>query len=216
MFASATSIFSAGSAFRWVRDQLCLDLAGDAGAGVSRDAYNRMTALAATSPLGANRLLFNPSLAGGNALDPSPRIRGAFSGLDLRHTRADLIRAAMEGITLGLRLALDALRREAALSDDMLLVGGGSRSPLWRQIFADAFNTNILTTNVGQQAASLGAMAIGAVGCGLWPDFARVDQVHQQPDVTRPIAENVAQYEAILPVFRRLRACQAEIADLWE
>ena len=97
----------------------------------------------------------------------------------------------------------------------MLLVGGGSRSALWRQIFADAFNSNILTTNVGQEAASLGAMAVGVVGCGLWPGFARVDDVHRLQAVTRPIPEHVAQYEAILPGFRRLRACQAEIADLW-
>jgi len=75
------------------------------------DPYERMTALAAESPVGAKNLLFNPSLAGGSSLEPSPHLRGAFVGLDLGHTQADVIRAALEGIALNLRVALDELPR---------------------------------------------------------------------------------------------------------
>ena len=78
MYTSAVSIFSAGTSFRWVRDQLCRNLVMQAGQQ-GTDAYDLMTALAAESPPGAHRLLFNPSLAGGTALDGSPDIRGAYS-----------------------------------------------------------------------------------------------------------------------------------------
>ncbi len=130
-----------------------------------------MTAEAVTSPIGANYLLFNPNMAGGTSMSPSPNIRGAFLGMDLRHTRADMIRAAMEGISMELRIALDALRKMDTFESEMLVVGGGSHSKLWRQILADVYEMNIVKTTIDQQAAALGAAACAAVGTGIWDDF---------------------------------------------
>ena len=159
MFTSAIGMFSAGTSLRWVRDQLCANLTFQAE-GDGRDAYDVMTELAERSPPGARKLLFNPSLAGGSSLEPSPHIRGAFLGLDLGHTQADLIRAALEGIALNARLMLDALRALGKVGHEMVVVGGGSRSRLWRQILADALEIEVLKTNVGQEAGSLGAAAL--------------------------------------------------------
>lgn len=213
MFTSAVSIFSAGTSFRWVRDQLCQNLAAQAEAQ-NTDGYDLMTALAAESPVGANRLLFNPSLAGGTALDASPNIRGAYVGIDLGHTQADVIRAAMEGIAMGLRLALDELRWLTRLSGEMLIVGGGGRSKLWRQICADVYNIPVVKTNVDQQAAALGAAAVAAVGTGLWDDFGKIDEIHQIEAVARPVPEHNAIYEQLLPVYARAAQFQSEIGDM--
>jgi len=111
-----------------------------------------MTDLAQQSPVGSNKLLFNPSLAGGSSLDASPAIRGAFLGLGLGHTQSDVVRATLEGIALNLRLVLDELRCLGDVGREMVVVGGGSRSPLWRQILADALQVDIVKTNVGQEA----------------------------------------------------------------
>jgi len=178
----------------------------------ANDQFGR--ALAAQSPVGANRLLFNPSLGGGTTLDSSRNIRGAYLGLDLRHTQADLIRAAMEGIALGLRRVLDVLRELTPLADEMLLVGGGSRSALWRQICADVYNMTIVKTNIDQEAAALGAAAVAAVGTGLWPDFDRIDAIHKVEQITHPIAQNVMIYERLLPIFTKAAHYQAELGDM--
>ncbi len=138
-----------------------------------------MNELAAASPVGAHALLFNPSLAGGSSLEPSPHIRGAFAGIDLRHTRGDLVRAGMEGIAMNLGAVLEVLRRFVPLAPEMLMVGGGSKSALWRQIFADVYRMDCVKTNVDQEAGSLGAAAVAAVGAGLWNGFEKVDEVHQ-------------------------------------
>lgn len=212
MFTSAVAIFSGGTSLRWVRDQLCRDLAARAEAeGV--DPYERMTALAAESPVGAKNLLFNPSLAGGSSLEPSPHLRGAYIGLDLGHTQADVIRAALEGIALNLRVALDELRRLGRVGPAMIAVGGASRSPLWRQILADALEIDIVKTNVGQDAGSLGAAAVAAVACGLWPDFRRIEQVHRVEAVSHPEPVNVQVYRRLLPVFRQVRADLARAGE---
>ncbi len=141
MFASATAIFSAGNSFRWLRDNVCRDLLNE------NNPYDAMTKLAEKSPVGANRLIFNPSLAGGSSLDKSPNVKGGFIGLQLEHTQNDLIRATLEGICLNLRLAMDVLADYTEFLDDMLIVGGGGKSQFWRSLFADIYNKNIIETN---------------------------------------------------------------------
>ena len=114
-----------------------------------------MTALAWQSPVGGRGLLFNPSLAGGSSLDAGANIRGALLGLDLRHTQADVIRATLEGIALNLRLVLDVLRGLGPVGGEMVVVGGAAAASSGRKIFADAWEIDILKTNVGQEAGSL-------------------------------------------------------------
>jgi xylulokinase len=212
MFTSAVSIFSAGNSFRWLRDNLFPDLK-EIAAQSGQDVYELMTELAANSPLGANKLLFNPSLAGGSSQEPNPEIRGAYSGLDLGHTRADLVRSGLEGIALNLGAVLEVLRGFVELSDEMVIVGGGSKSELWRQIFADVFNMKIVKTNIGEDAGSLGAAALAAVGSGLWSDFSRIDHIHQIESVQSPITGNVEVYQQLAAVFETLRQAQGEIGE---
>ena len=213
MFTSAVGVFSTGTSFRWVRDHLCRDLvrqAQDTGA----DVYDLMTAQAGRSPVGAGKLLFNPSMAGGSSLDESTNIRGAFIGLDLAHTQADVIRATMEGVAMALRVGLDALRKLTQISDEIVVVGGGSRSELWRQIHADLFRMNVVKTNIDQQAAALGAAALGAVGTGLWSDFARIDEIHQVQSVAAPIVANSDAYDKLMTVFRKGAHCSAQLGNM--
>jgi xylulokinase len=213
MFTSAVSIFAAGSALNWVIENILADLRSGAP-GEETDPYARLEELARRSPVGANKLLFNPSLSGGSTVHLSPDIRGAFIGLDLSHGKADIARAAMEGIAMELRLALDAFRELGVRWSEMLLAGGGSKSDLWRQIFADAYNTTIIKTNIDQDAASLGAAAVAAVGTGLWKDFDRIDAIHQVEDVKEPIPENNERYEKLLPIFKSASAAQAKLGEM--
>jgi xylulokinase len=173
-----------------------------------------MTELAAESPIGAKRLLFNPSLAGGSSLDASPHIRGALLGLDLGHTQAHVVRAALEGIAFNLRLIFDELRQLGNIGPEMVVVGGASRSRVWRQILADALETKIVKTNVGQEAGSLGAAAVAAVAAGLWPGFDRIDQVHQLEGISIPNPAGVQVYRQLLPIFRQAAVDQARLGDL--
>jgi xylulokinase len=206
LFTSAVSIFAGGSSFRWIRDVV---MGGD-----TPGAYDHMNEIAASSPVGANRLLFNPSLAGGSSQEPGPHIRGAFAGIDLRHTRADLVRAGMEGIAMNLGAVLEVLRRFVPLAPEMLMVGGGSRSALWRRIFADVYRMDCVKTNVDQEAGSLGAAAVAAVAAGLWKGFEKVDEIHRVQDVQRPVPENVEKYRRLMPAFEMVRRHQAELGEL--
>jgi xylulokinase len=212
MFTSAVSIFSAGTSFQWVRDNICNDLSLSPEAA-DRSIYSIMDDEAEKAPIGANKLLFNPSLAGGTSQDASVNIRGAYIGLDLKHGKSDLIRAAQEGIAMNLRLRLDLLRKYTRLEDEILFVGGGAKSRFYLGIFADVYNTRVLKTNIDQDAAALGAAALAAVGCGLWQGYDRIDTIHEVIEVVEPNKENNLKYEKLLPVFNLAAEYQAAIGD---
>jgi xylulokinase len=203
MYDSATSIFSAGSSLRWVRDAFCNDLMQKEAAG-GQDAYIEMNKLASQSPIGANKLIFNPTLAGGSMLDETPDIRGGYMGLTLRHTRSDVIRSAMEGISLNLRYALDILRAYEDTTGEMLMVGGGSKSPLWRYMFANIYGMDIVKTNIDQEAASIGAAAIAAYGTGLWKDYKKIDEIHKVEEIEKPNKQDMQTYNKVYDVFKSI------------
>lgn len=213
MFTSACGVFSTGTSMKWVRDNIFPDLVERATRN-DRDPYDLMTEMASQSPAGSRGLLFNPSFGGGSSLEPGPNIRGAFLGLDLGHSRDDVCRSVLEGIALNLRIALDALGCLCDIGPDLVAVGGGAKSPLWRQIFADAFKKNVEKTNIGQEAGALGAAAVAAVGAGLWDDFQRIDSAHQIEAVAKPTSEGAAVYDKVLPVFDRARYTQNELGDM--
>lgn len=207
MFVSSEAIFSAGSSFKWLRDALCRNFLGE------KEPYDTMTALAQTSPLGSNRLLFVPTLAGGSSLDKSPNIKGAFVGLQLGHTQADIIRSVMEGICLNLKIALDVMEKKLSVADEMLIVGGGGKSQFWRSLFADVYGKAILETNVGQDAGSLGAAAVAGVGIGLWKDFKFVQKIHKEKGRIQPNLENHRKYQEILKLFEKVVSFQSDFGD---
>ncbi len=194
-YTSAVSIFSAGNSFRWIRDNLCKDCPPDT------DAFNIMNRMAESVPAGSNGILFNPSLAGGSSQEPSPLLTGSFLGLTLRNTRADLVRASMEGVAFSLRLALDILLTHVKTSDKMLICGGGSKSALWRKIFADIYNMPILKTNIDQNAASLGAAALAANACEIWSSYEHIPALHKIEDLNYPNPKTASFYEKILPIY---------------
>lgn len=194
-YTSAVSIFSAGNSNRWVRDQLCRDLSSDT------DAYEIMSKMAESVPIGSNGILFNPSLAGGSPQEPSPYLSGSFAGLTLRNTREDMVRAAMEGVAMALRKTLDILSRSVTVSGYMLICGGGSKSPVWLRMFADIYNLPILKTNIDQNAASLGAAALAANACGAWTGYDRILGIHKPQSLINPDKDANQKYEKLLEVF---------------
>jgi xylulokinase len=214
MFTSATSIFSAGTSLDWIRDQLCQSLATAQSDNAAR--YEKMFELAASSPPGAHNLLFVPTLAGGTHFEGGPAVRGALVGLDLSHTLADVIRAGLEGIAFGLRVALDELRRLTAVSDEMLMLGGGAKSALWRQIFADVYHCTVIKSQIDQETAALGAATLAAVGSGIWTDYSRVAELHQIEDRCLPNLKNVNIYQRLLPVYKQAAQHQRKLNELLE
>jgi xylulokinase len=148
-------MLSAAGSLRWYRD-----------AFAPETGFAELVEEAAAVPSGSDGLLFLPYLTGERTPHPDPRARGAFVGLTVRHGRAHATRAVLEGVAFGLRDSLE-LMRSIGLADasEIRATGGGSRSPLWRQIVADVLGTSVVTTSSTEGAAQ-GAAMLAAVGVG--------------------------------------------------
>lgn len=205
-YTSGVSIFSAGNSLRWARDTLCRDFYTQA------DAFARIDELVAKVPVGANGVLFNPTLAGASPQEAGERIKGSYMGLSLHNTRGDLLRATMEGIAMALAGVLGILKRHVALSSEMLICGGGSKSAIWREIFANVFNQSIIKTNIDQNAASLGATALAANACGLWSGYANIEKVHQIEDRMTPEPPVAEKYSSLIKLYDKWALALAELS----
>lgn len=216
MYASATSIFAAGTSMRWARENLCPDLVEAERRGEIKDAYVAMNEMTERSPIGAKRLIFNPCLSGGSMIEEDAAITGGFVGLNMGHDRNDLVRAVMEGITYNLRYALEILKRYDPDIHEMLMVGGGSKSPLWRQMFADVMRLDTIKTSIVQDAASLGAAALALKGLGLWPDYSRIDELHAVEARCVPNEANARKYDEMYKAHRAIAHFMAKSGRLLE
>ena len=96
-----------------------------------------------------------------------PHARGGFIGLSASHTKADMLRSVMEGVTFSLKDCLDIFEAAGVKTKNMLACGGGGSSALWRQMLADIFGCEIQST-ISSEGAALGAAILGGVCCGIY------------------------------------------------
>lgn len=95
-----------------------------------------------------------------------PDCRGAFIGLSAMHTKYDMLRAVMEGVTYSQRDSVEVLKTMGVSIDGMLACGGGGSSKLWRQMLADTYNCAVRTV-VSRKARrwALPSRPVWAQGC---------------------------------------------------
>ena len=193
----------AGLSLKWFRDNFC-GAEKETALGMGKDPYFLMDQEAERSPIGCNRLLYLPYLMGERTPHLDPDCRGVFFGLSAMHTKWDMLRAVMEGVTYSLRDCMEILRGMGLDIGEMYACGGGGSSPLWRQMLADAYNCPV-TTVKSKEGPALGVAILAGVGAGLYPSVQEAcDVMIQTNQPQNPIAENVPQYESFYQVYKSL------------
>lgn len=193
---------SAAGSLRWYRDTFAADVS-----------YETLFAEAAEVPPGSDGLLFLPYLTGERTPYPDPHARGAFVGLTVRHTRAHLTRAVLEGVAFSLRDVLNLLD-EAGLDApaEIRVSGGGARSPLWRQILADVLGVDLVTVGTTEGAA-FGAALLAGTGVGVWPSVdAATDATVTTADRTEPDLDDAGAYGSFYKTYRDLYPALRDIS----
>lgn len=201
---------AAGLSLKWYRDNFC-DAEKQAAQQMGVDPYDLMNKEAAQSPIGANKLVYAPYLMGERTPHLDADCRGMFFGLSAMHTRRDLLRAVMEGVSYSLRDCLGVLKEMGVNPEQMLACGGGGKSPLWRQMLADVFNCPVATT-VNTEGPALGVAILAGVGAGLYKSVPEAchAMIHVNP-AQEPIPENVPQYAKVYEVYRMLYPANKDV-----
>ena len=187
------AILSAGLALRWLRDDV-FELEG-------KDAYTSMLDLARSVPPGSRGLIFLPYLAGERSPHLDPSAKGVLLGLTASHGRAEIVRAVVEGITMGCYDASRALAAAGRLGSMITLAGGGGQSPEWQRIVADVFGLPVRHLESGEQAA-LGACLLAGGGVGALDPTSAASLWARLGPVIEPDPDRHEIYGAVYDVFR--------------
>ena len=196
-------MLSAGGSLRWYRDTMCLPEAQVAQT-MGIDPYEIITKEAAAAQAGSEGLLFLPYLTGERTPHPDPTARGAFVGLTVRHNKAHLARAVLEGVSFGLKDSLEILKSMNVSIGNVRTSGGGARSDVWRQIQADVFGYP-LSVMAADEGPALGVALLAGVGAGLYSSIEEAcSTVVKVAGTTAVNAEDAATYDKYYDVYRAL------------
>ncbi len=154
--------------------------------------------------LGRGHVFFLPYLMGERSPHNDPAARGAFIGLSMDSTRADMTQAVAEGVAFGIRDSLEVARALGLDIRRSKICGGGAKSPLWKEIFANALNLELECVETEEGPGYGGAM-LAAVACGEFDSVKEAaDKLVKVASVVKPDAAIAARYEARYRVFRQL------------
>ena len=187
-------MLSAAGSLQWFRDTLA--------PGID---FDELANEAESIPAGSEGLQFLPYLSGERTPHADPLARGAFIGLTLRHGRAHMTRAVLEGVAFGLR-DIFQLIRDAGLGEirQVRASGGGANSPLWRSIMSSVLGAELTTVNTSE-AGAYGAALLAGVGAQAWTDVtaACTTCIHLTGS-TPPDPAQAEAYERSYSVYRGL------------
>jgi xylulokinase len=195
----------AGLSLQWFRNRLA--------PGTS---YDALTAAASTSPPGAQGLFWLPYLMGERTPHLDATARGGWIGLTASHTRADLIRSVIEGVSYSQRDCLDIIGELGVAIGSVRASGGGAQSPFWRGLLAAILNKRVNTLET-QEGSAYGAALLALAGTGAYgsvPEVCHaaireVDSQEPGPDAAfyaRAHKTYQALYPALKPIYAQIAA----------
>jgi xylulokinase len=196
-------MLAAGGSFQWFRNQLAADEVAQARKK-KIDPYELLISEAQRAPVGSEGLFFLPYLTGERCPHPDPCARGGWIGLTTRSTRDTMIRSLLEGVTFGMRDALEIMREMGIPIEEVRASGGGARSDFWRHLQADIYKQPIVLTNAAEGPA-YGVALLAGVGTGVWSSAEEACRACiKQTTKISPNRKSSATYDRYYATYRKL------------
>ena len=187
-----TATKSCASSYRWYRDTF----GGE---------YKTLDGDAALVPLGAEGLMYHPYLNGELTPYQDPLLCASFVGMRAGHTKAHFTRALLEGVSLSMLDCLQTLDGKGiAHKDSAVIIGGGGKSPFWRQITADVLGFTLIEKKYSD--SSFGSAMMAGVWAGFFKNPAEAAvRCNEVVSVTAPNAENHEKYQKIFKKYKKVQ-----------
>ncbi len=196
-------MLSAGGSFQWFRNRLGTHEVEEAKRK-KVDPYQLLIEQADAAPAGSEGLFFLPYLTGERCPHADPNARGAWIGLTSRTTRGMMIRAVLEGVTYGMRDAIEIMNDMHIPIKEIRASGGGARSPFWRELQANIYRNPIVLTNASEGPA-YGVALLAGVGTGVWKNVEEACKSSISQTLKVAPAKRAADlYEKHYQIYRKL------------
>ncbi len=193
-----TATKSCAASYRWYRDTFGGDYA-DLDSGAEEIAP------------GAEGLIYNPYLNGELTPYADPKLCASFIGVRSGHTKAHFTRAVLEGVSMSIKDCMEALEEIGIPHEDTAtIIGGGGKSPLWRQITADVTGMTLVEKKYAD--SSFGSAMLAGVSAGFWVDAkTAVEACNETFSITTPNAKNHEIYKSVFVKYKKVHDALEEI-----
>ena len=201
LFYPGTATKSCAASYRWYRDTF----GGE---------YRELDEAADKIPIGSDGLIFHPYLNGELTPYANPNLCADFVGVRASHTKAHFTRAVLEGVTMSM---LDCKETIADMDikhgDSAIIIGGGVKSPLWRQMIADALDIKLKEMKYAD--SSLGSAMLAGVSAGVFADAQEaVSKCNEVVNETFPNRENTAKYKELFKKYKAIQSVDGDTAQV--
>ena len=199
MFYPGTATKSCAASYRWFRDTFGED-------------YTDLDKKAESVEIGAEGLVFHPYLNGELTPYANPRLCADFVGVRASHTKAHLTRAVLEGVAMSMLDCKETLDNMNIPHDDCaVIIGGGGKSPLWRQMIADSLGIELVEMKYAD--SSFGSAMLAGVAVGIFESAEKaVEKCNEVVSKTIPNSENTAKYKNL---FKKYKAVQKALEPIY-
>ena len=199
LFYPGTATKSCAASYRWFRDTF----GGE---------YSELDKGAAEVPIGSDGLVFHPYLNGELTPYANPNLCADFVGVRASHTKAHFTRGVLEGVTMSMLDCKETLERMSIEhGESAIIIGGGGKSPLWRQMVSDALGLKL--TEMKYADSSLGSAMLAGIAAGIFknPEDA-VAKCNKVVSETLPNSENTVKYREL---FKKYKAVQKALQPIY-
>ncbi len=193
----------AGLSLKWFRDNFCTNEV-EVAKGMGIDPYVLMTKEAEKVPAGSRGVIYLPYLMGERTPHLNPKAKGVFFGLSAAHTKNEMLRAVIEGVSYSLLDCMEIIKDTGMNPTNVMVSGGGGKSELWRQILADMFNCKV-STNKSSEGPALGVALLAGVGTGVYKDIDEACSIAiSEKSVQFPKEENSLVYKRYYEIYKKI------------
>ena len=200
LFYPGTATKSCAASYRWFRDTF----GGD---------YAELDEMASKIAIGSDGLVFHPYLNGELTPYANPNLCADFVGVRASHTKAHFTRAVLEGVAMSMldcKLALEGLAIDHG--DSAAIIGGGGKSPLWRQMVSDALGIKLVEMKYAD--SSFGSAMLAGIAVGIFENAEKaVGKCNKVVSTTVPNTESTPEY---MKLFKRYKAVQKALEPIYK
>lgn len=198
-------MLSAASCNKWFMEDI-----------LGSDDYAGLQTQITPDKLGRSHVYFLPYLMGERSPINDTSARGTFIGMTMDTSRADMLQAVLEGVAFAIRDSFEVARSLGIAIPRSMICGGGSKSPLWRQMIADILGIP-LDIPVTEQGPGYGGAMLAMVACGVFESVQQAaDKLVRVKDTVQPDPERVALYEKRYQQFRQIYPACRELFKVLE
>ena len=199
LFYPGTATKSCAASYRWFRDTF-------------GEEYAELDKKAESVPIGSEGLVFHPYLNGELTPYANPKLCADFVGVRASHTKAHFARSVLEGVTMSMLDCITTLKSmNIEHGDSAVVIGGGGKSPLWRQMVSDALGIKLVEMKYAD--SSFGSAMLAGIAAGIFESPEKALAVcNKIVSETVPNAENTEKYKEL---FRKYKAVQKALEPIY-